>query len=92
MKMLMPHVFKCKLEESGYLYVEVPAPGTSCRHEANRNHYSVLTQDMWQCLFARSGFEEIWSADFDFEVPAGPHTYYSFLLQKQPPAGQRPGG
>jgi len=38
------------------MVVEVPAPDTKRRHEANPNHYSVLGATMWAELFLRAGF------------------------------------
>jgi len=49
--------FSRVLKPDGWLYIEVPAPDTSCHHETNRNHYSVLGKSMWVDLLARSGCE-----------------------------------
>lgn len=68
------------LSPSGYLYVEVPAPGTSCHHEQNPNHYSVLGKEMWADLFRRTGFAILDVLDIQFTVPAGPDIYWSFVL------------
>lgn len=69
----------------GYLYVEVPAPDTGCNHQNNHNHYSVLGKSMWLSLLQRAGFSVMDSIDIDFEVPAGPDTYWAFILQKPNP-------
>ncbi len=71
--------FQRILKPGGFLYLEVPAPDTSCHHEKNVNHYSVLTRSTWQSLLKRSGFEKIWEDDFTFTVPSGPDTYYMFF-------------
>jgi len=47
------------LKQGGYLYIEVPAPETSCHHEKNSNHYSVLGKNMWIELIKRSEFERL---------------------------------
>ncbi len=45
------------LKRKGFLYIEVPAPDTSCRHQTNQNHYSVLNKSMWEELIKRAGFD-----------------------------------
>ncbi len=70
------------LKTKGYLYLEVPTPDTKCNHQANQNHYSVLGKSMWISLFQRSGFSTLDVIDIDFEVPAGPDTYWAFIQQK----------
>jgi len=78
-----PSQFARVLRSEGWLYVEVPAPDTACRHQANRNHYSVLGKSMWSELFARCGFRIVEEVDINFTVAAGPDTYWAFLLQKE---------
>ena len=70
------------LRAKGYLYLEVPAPDTKCGHQDNKNHYSVLGKSMWSSLLQRSGFSILDVIDIDFEVPAGPDTYWAFIQQK----------
>ncbi|WNJ99213.1 methyltransferase domain-containing protein [Thalassospiraceae bacterium LMO-JJ14] len=70
------------LKPGGVFYMEVPAPDTVCQHEANPNHYSVLTRTNWTHLLHRTGFENIENGDITFNVPAGPDTYYSFDAKK----------
>lgn len=70
------------LKEAGLLYIEVPAPDTSCHHERNQNHYSVLGKSMWVSLFNKSNFKDVCSFDINFQVPAGPDMYWSFLLRR----------
>ncbi len=82
------HGFHRVLREGGFLYLEVPAPDTTCHHETNTNHYSTLTRSAWLSLLRRCGFQVMWDNDFVFEVPAGPDMYYMFVCQKsQPPNG-----
>ncbi|MFH1350104.1 MAG: class I SAM-dependent methyltransferase [Pseudomonadota bacterium] len=66
----------------GYLYVEVPAPDTSCRHQTNKNHYSVLGKSMWIELMKRAGFMILEDLEISFEVKAGPDIYWVFILQR----------
>lgn len=75
------HGFQRILKPGGFLYLEVPAPETSCHHEKNVNHYSVLTRSSWQSLLKRCGFESVWEDDFGFVVPSGPDTYYMFFYR-----------
>ena len=70
------------LKPKGYLYVEVPAPETSCRHEGNKNHYSILGKRMWVELLRRSAFRVLDCVDINHVVPAGPDLYYAFIQQK----------
>ena len=70
------------LKVGGYLYVEVPAPDTSCRHQTNKNHYSVLGKSMWIELIKRTGFEILDILDINHTVPAGPDTYWAFIQQR----------
>jgi hypothetical protein len=63
----------------------VPAPDTSCRHQQNANHYSVLGKTMWQSLFERAGLSLVKAIDLNFVVPAGQDTYWGFLLRAPAP-------
>jgi SAM-dependent methyltransferase len=84
---IFPYFTLCEffrlLKTKGYLYIEVPAPDTSCHHERNQNHYSVLGKSMWIELIKRSGFNVLDTIDLSFEVPAGPDIYWAFIQQKQ---------
>ena len=71
------------LKPEGYLYLEVPAPDTSCRHQTNENHYSVLGKSMWIELIKRTGFVFYEAVDISFDVPAGPDMYWAFIQQKE---------
>jgi SAM-dependent methyltransferase len=71
--------FRDVLRPGGLLYVEVPAPDTACRHQTNRNHYSVLGKSMWIELLTRSGFQVVDVTDIQFTVPAGPDVYWAFI-------------
>jgi len=57
------------LKPQGYLYIEVPAHDTSCKHQANGNHYSVFGKNMWTELIKRSGFEALQVFDINFHTP-----------------------
>jgi ubiquinone/menaquinone biosynthesis C-methylase UbiE len=70
------------LKPGGWLYVEVPAPDTSCAHQTNRNHYSVLGKSMMGSLIERSGFRIADVLDITFTVPAGPDMYWAFIQQR----------
>jgi len=70
------------LRQGAYLYLEVPAPNTSCHHETNLNHYSVLTDSMWASLIERGGFELVERVKLSFNVVAGPDEYWAFICRK----------
>ncbi len=70
------------LKSKGYLYIEVPAPETSCKHQANKNHYSVLGKQMWLELFKRTGLIVLDVLDINFTTGAGPDTYWCVIQQK----------
>ena len=70
------------LKHKGYLYIEVPAPDTSCKHQTNQNHYSVLSKSMWEELIRRTGFDILVVNNIEFEVVAGTDLYWSFIEQK----------
>ncbi|HLZ30211.1 MAG TPA: methyltransferase domain-containing protein [Chloroflexota bacterium] len=74
--------FQRVLKPGGILYIEVPAPDTACAHQATPNNYSVLGKSMWLQLMTRSGFALIEELDLNFTVPAGPDTYWAFVLRK----------
>lgn len=70
------------LRKGGLLYLEVPAPDTSARHQTNPNHYSVMQQSMWIELITRTGFTLQETLDLDFNLPAGPDKYLVFIAKK----------
>ncbi len=69
------------LKEGGLLYVEVPAPDTACRHEENKNHYSVLGVSMWKELIKRSGF--VLKDSFNIDIGRLEDTYFAFVARKK---------
>ncbi|MDA8430840.1 MAG: class I SAM-dependent methyltransferase [Geobacteraceae bacterium] len=70
------------LAPGGTLYLEVPAPETSCHHETNPNHYSVLGRGAWMSLLNRSGFTVRDDVRFGFTTPMGPDEYWGFICAK----------
>lgn len=64
------------------LYLEVPAPETSCHHELNPNHYSVLGRGVWLALLGRSGFKVLDEARYSFTSGMGPDEYWGFVCSK----------
>jgi SAM-dependent methyltransferase len=71
------------LKSDGILYIEVPAPTTSARHETNPNHYSCFTAPVLASLFEKAKFRVSESLDINFTPPCGPDTYHAFFLGKQ---------
>lgn len=70
------------IKPGGVIYMEVPAPDTACMHEANANHYSVLTRTSWLQLLHRCGFEDIKRASISFTLPIGDDCYHVFDARK----------
>ncbi len=80
--MLALHQISQVLKPGGWLYAEMPAPDTSCRHATNPNHFSIFPRSSWGNLITRAGFIVTKEIDLQFEVIAGPDTYFSFLCRK----------
>ena len=74
--------FQRLLTPGGGLYVEVPAPDTVAKHEDNPNHYSVMGKLMWQNLFGRAGFQQVWANDINIPLAIGPDVYWGFILTR----------
>ena len=72
------------LMPGGMLYLEVPAPETSCHHETNPNHYSVLGLGAWNSLLKRSGLTVCEEAKFSFTTGMGLDEYWGFVCLKSP--------
>ena len=70
------------LASGGMLYLEVPAPETSCHHETNPNHYSVLGRGAWISLLNRCGFIVRDDVRFGFTTPMGPDEYWGFICAR----------
>ena len=77
------------LKLGGLMYVEVPSPGDTRKHEFNVNHYSVLGADMWKALFVRSGFDIITTSPIVANLTNTKtgqkfnETYYMFVLRNK---------
>ncbi|KKM76504.1 hypothetical protein LCGC14_1379490 [marine sediment metagenome] len=56
------------LKPGGWIYVEVPAPGTDAKHENNGNHYSIMPLLMWGNLMTRTGFMNLKPHNITFEL------------------------
>ncbi len=74
--------FSRVLASGGILYLEVPAPETSCHHETNLNHYSVLGRGAWVSLLDRCGLVVRDEAKFAFTTGMGPDEYWGFICSK----------
>ncbi|OGT98247.1 MAG: methyltransferase type 11 [Geobacteraceae bacterium GWB2_52_12] len=70
------------LAPGGTLYLEVPAPETSCHHETNPNHYSVFGRGAWTSLLGRCGLLVRDEAKFAFTTGMGPDEYWGFICLK----------
>lgn len=69
------------LKPGGLLYLEVPAPDTSAKHQLNPNHYSVLPVSAWDHLIRRAGFTSEGTATLNLNLLSGPDTYWIFTLR-----------
>ncbi|MBY0511423.1 MAG: class I SAM-dependent methyltransferase [Rhodospirillaceae bacterium] len=74
--------YKRLTKPGGLIYVEVPAPDTSARHEHGRNHYSVMQMSGWLANFERMGLVMEHGGKHKFEVGTGPDIYFAFNLRK----------
>lgn len=71
------------LSPGGILYIEVPSPDTSCAHETNQNHYSVMGSRMWINLIHRSGFDIVSAQAINLQTQAGPDAYFAIIGRKK---------
>lgn len=67
----------------GLLYLEVPDPWTSCVHEANPNHYSVLTRLGWCRLLDTAGWKGVIEGEYTPLTGEGPDSYSYYLCVKK---------
>lgn len=74
--------FSRVMAPGGILYLEVPAPETSCHHETNPNHYSVLGRGAWASLLGRCGLTVLDEAKYSFTTGMGPDEYWGFICTK----------
>lgn len=70
------------LAPGGTLYLEVPAPETSCIQETNPNHYSVLCRGAWSSLLKRCGLVVRHEGQYTFPTPMGMDEYWSYICSK----------
>ena len=70
------------LKQNGILYLEVPAPNTSARHEFNKNHYSVIGYKMCQALLEKANFRVIGMHNIEFMCVTGKDLYYRIWAEK----------
>lgn len=71
------------VRHGGWLYVEVPAHGTSAKHESNANHYSVMPLDMWRSLIERAGFVITDTMEWSLTFDCGPDSYWIIIAQRK---------
>lgn len=76
--------FRRVLRPGGMLYLEVPGTETTCRHELNRNHYSIMSQTMWQSLLSRAGFIPQEAQNYSLKCESGPDEYWAFFCVTTP--------
>lgn len=76
------HEWHRVLKPLGWIYIEMPSPGTSSNHEANLNHYSVFGGDMIISLLARTGFNIVTANSLQFTTVAGEDEYYRVIGRK----------
>jgi SAM-dependent methyltransferase len=77
------HEYRRVLKGDGIIYIEVPAPSTSCHHECNKQHYSVFGIDAWMAMIIRAGFSIDDCLKHHISTAAGPDVYYSFLCTNE---------
>lgn len=70
-------------EQSGWLYLEVPLPLTSAKHETNANHYSCLTDLGWANVIKQSGWVIEHAQTITFRLECGEDAYVLFICSNQ---------
>jgi SAM-dependent methyltransferase len=83
------------LKQGGKMYIEVPAPECSRKHEFSLNHYSVFGVNQLIALLIRTGFDVDVFNNFEFDVTVPTENeeepekhqekYYSILVTKARP-------
>ncbi len=81
MPLVLLRLCRRALRPGGWLYLEVPAPDTACRHTDNVNHYSVFTKSGWASLLGKAGFTSHEWVGIKFAVQAGEDMYHGFLAK-----------
>ena len=56
------------LKQGGKIYIEVPAPNNTRKHEYNLNHYSILGETQLAALIERTGFKINIFENFEFDL------------------------
>ena len=56
------------LKQGSKIYIEVPAPDNSRRHEYNLNHYSIFGENQLAALLDRTGFTLNIFENFEFDL------------------------
>jgi len=74
-------LIKGLLSPTGWFYMEVPAPGTACKHECNPNHFSVMGKLMWLSLLDKVGLEIADAGDIGINLEIGEDCYHWFLCR-----------
>ena len=74
------------LKDGGFLYVEVPEDLSP--HLENPNHYSLLSDHLWQSLFRRVGFELQYRTQFSIRLSNWTDIFWSYWLKKDGEAAQ----
>lgn len=73
--------FKRVLRKCGYLYVELPAD--SGVHIYNMNHYSLLSDQMWQSLFKKARLTMIFRGQFTIHCADFDDIYWSYWIKNE---------
>ena len=74
--------------DGGLLYLEVPQPWTANLHEANPNHWSMLSPLAWAALLVRAGWAIIHEQTIQLLTGMGPDFYQMIVCKKEPPKQQ----
>ena len=73
------------LRDGGFLYVEVPEDLSP--HLENPNHYSLLSDHLWQSLFRRAGFRLRYRTQFTIDLKDWTDIYWGYWLVKNGETG-----
>lgn len=69
-------------DQADWLYLEIPLPETSARHETNPNHYSCLSPLGWANILNHAGWKVVDTKTISLNLACGSDEYLLFICSK----------